>query len=192
MDRPTRAPMPSAEPRFKNFLRPTSIFVLAIPSSLEEKELLALRRKERQENESPGSSAWFPISHIPKHYPNAYDFSRVFSESCRDEFVGLRHLFCAERNLNRSISYWIVNKFRNVAWITAQFSIRFDLVDFEFLRRSLSLKTGIIALNLFYPRERFVRSLKDLNANRSQREVTRPTKIARPAGSRYGQRVNGR
>src|SRR5262245_41434627 len=140
----------------------------------------------------PESSAWFHISHIPKHYANPYDFCHILAESCRHKSVRLRQLIGAERNLNRFISYWIVNKFRDVAWIAAQFSIRFDLVDFEFFRRSLSLKTGITALNLFYPRERFVRSLEDLNANRSQREVTRPAKIARPAGSRYGQRVNGR
>src|SRR5262245_50420715 len=105
---------------------------------------------------------------MPKHYANADDFCYILAEFCCHKLVRFRQLFCAERNLNGFIRYWIVNEFRNVAWIAAQFSIGLDLFDFEFIRRSLPLKTAIVALNLVYSRHGFVRSTKDLNANRFQ------------------------
>jgi hypothetical protein len=52
MEGPTAAPKPSAALFFKKFLRLTSIFVLAIPSSLEEKRLLAQDAKSAKKNES--------------------------------------------------------------------------------------------------------------------------------------------
>jgi hypothetical protein len=49
MEGPIAAHKPSAALFFKKFLRLTSIFVLAISSSLEEKRLLAQKRKGRRE-----------------------------------------------------------------------------------------------------------------------------------------------
>jgi hypothetical protein len=49
MERPTIAPKPSAALFFKKFLRLTAIFVLAIPSSLEEKTARAKTQGARPE-----------------------------------------------------------------------------------------------------------------------------------------------